>query len=153
MSFTPLLSWRTLRRISWSRGCALWRRAQREASEAPQPCCLSWRTRWHRQPPASRTPRARYSESGRLGWGGGLVTGRAEGCWFSPQVSYIEDRIAALNAAGMQGDRRRRVMTFVSVRWWLEAPEWTPSHLLLLFLPPVRHPHTCQETFPQPSYK
>lgn len=37
------------------------------------------------------------------------MTGRAEVCWFGPQVSYIENRIAALNAAGMQGDRRRRV--------------------------------------------
>lgn len=38
-----------------------------------------------------------------------LVTGTADNNWFSPQVSYIEDRIAALNAAGIQGDRRRRV--------------------------------------------
>lgn len=37
------------------------------------------------------------------------MTGAADVRCFSPQVSYIEDRIAALNAAGIQGDRRRRV--------------------------------------------
>lgn len=30
-----------------------------------------------------------------------------------PQVSYIENRIAALNAAGMSGDRRKRVKMFL----------------------------------------
>lgn len=39
-----------------------------------------------------------------------LVAGTADVRWSPPQVSYIEDRIAALNAAGIQGDRRRRVI-------------------------------------------
>lgn len=36
------------------------------------------------------------------------------GTLFLPKVSYIENRIAALNAAGLPVDKKRKVMTFVS---------------------------------------
>lgn len=98
----------------WKRSGIRWTRDWSQTSEVQQLYCLSWRTKSLRQLLTSRIPRAR--------WGGVCMwptfcshlkqktnNNKKPHLSDSVKVSYIENRIAALNTAGVTTDKRRKV--------------------------------------------